>query len=138
MRHYASTASFDSFPILAEHVTIPPHVTVTSPKHHYSFNEQGRDPCFHEPTVLPEDASTSLAKFMAREFERAQGWDGKVLIEESQGLLKELIADVYGDGANHDALGDDPIGRWYAFGTQLKRDFNIVQYAFVRWDKSVF
>lgn len=98
----------------------------------------GRDLCFHEPTVLPEDASASLATFMAREFERAQGEDGKVSIEASQGLLKELISEVYGDDATRDAFGDNPIGRWYAFGAQLKRDFNIVQYAFVRWDKSVF
>ncbi|MGK2908715.1 MAG: hypothetical protein ACSLE1_02780 [Sphingobium sp.] len=138
MRHDGSPANFDRIPILAEHVTIPPHVTVTSSKHHYSFNEQGRDLCFHEPTVLPEDASAPLGTFIAREFERAQGEDGKVSIEESQGLLKELIAEVYGDRATLDAFGDNPIGRWYAFGAQLKRDFGIVQYAFVRWDESFF
>ena len=138
LNYDGSPVSFDRIPILAEHVTIPPHAVVTTASHHYSFNEQGRDLCFHEPAALGEDASTTLAKFLAREVERFRGEDGKVSIDESDGLLKELIAEVYGERARLDDLGDTPIGRWYGFGARLRRDFNIVQYAFVRWDKSYY
>lgn len=48
------TIRFDRVPVLAEHVTIPPHDKVTSAKHNYSFTESGKDVCFHSPQSLPD------------------------------------------------------------------------------------
>lgn len=138
LRSDGNPASFHRIPMLAEHVTIPPHAPVTTSSHHYSFNEQGQNLCFHDPTILGEDASATLGMFMAREFERARSEAGKVSTDESEMLLKELIAEVYGERTGLDEFGDNTMGRWYEFGSRLRRDFNIVQYAFVKWDETAF
>ena len=128
------TIAFDRIPILAEHVTIPPHVAVTDAKHHYSFNESGGQLCFHDPTALPE-GSSSLAKFLTQVAEGFLGDRGKLQADESDEVLRGLSAELYGERVDLEDLGDDPIGRWYDWGDRLQRDFGIAQYAFIQWDK---
>lgn len=130
------TIAFDRIPILAEHVTIPPHTLVTDAKHHYSFDERGGQLCFHDPTPLP-DGSSNLAKFLSQVAERFLGEGGTLQVDESDAVLSQLSADLYGEPFALDDLGDDPIGRWYEWGFRLRRDFGIMQYAFIQWDEPV-
>lgn len=53
LNHSHGTAGFNRIPVIPQHITIPPHATVTSAKHSYSFSEQGRDLCFHSPEAFP-------------------------------------------------------------------------------------
>lgn len=52
-------------PVFAEHITVPPHVAVTTPSHEYSCTERGTDLCFHSPEALP-DGSTNLATCLGK------------------------------------------------------------------------
>lgn len=74
--------NFNAIPVLQEHVSIPPHVKVTSAKHSYSFSEQGTDLCFHSPTALPE-GTTSLATFLGGLVGRLDSNEGFISNESS-------------------------------------------------------
>lgn len=125
--------NFSNVPLLKEHVTIPPHATVTTAKHHYSFNEQGDELCFHEPTALP-DGSDNFAEFLSRSASLFLD-GGQLEPNGSDEFLLDLVSNVYGDslGVKSEDLGDTPFGRWHEFGHRLERDFGIAQFAFIQW-----
>ena len=134
-----STAHFERLPVLAEHITVPPHKRVTSATHSYSFTDEGTELCFHSPQALPE-GSMSLATFLAKlvsGFLRGE----KLSPDGSDAMLTELIGTVYGDhGADaplHLPEGDDALGRWFVWGDHLRTHYAIEQYALVRWEKGL-
>ncbi len=128
---------FDRIPVFAEHITVPPHATVTSAKHRYSFTEAGTELCFHSPEALP-DGALNLAAFLAA---LADGFlDGGEKIQpqranEELRLLIHAAELTQPDGlpATFDIPEDDPIGNWFAWGDYLRLQHGIDQYALVSW-----
>lgn len=133
VRTSGGAMNFNGIPLLTEHVTIPPHATVTTAKHHYSFSEQGDELCFHEPTALPE-GTASFAEFLNRSGNRFLE-RGQIEPNGSDEILLDLINSAYGDDRDirSDDLGDTVFSRWSEFGHRLQHDFGIAQFAFVQW-----
>lgn len=133
------TARFERIPVLAEHITVPPHKRITSAAHSYSFTEQGAELCFHSPQALP-DGSMSLAVFLGKlvnGFLRGE----KLYPDRSDKTLAELIGAVYGDSGEDTPRylleGDDPLGHWFGWGDHLRTHYGIEQYALVRWGEGL-
>lgn len=128
--------NFSAIPVLREHVSIPPHDTVTSAKHSYSFTEQGTDLCFHSPESLPERA-TSLAKFLTSVVGRLDTEEGIIRSENASQELRNYFGQ--GEGAENSLLPpsirDDEKGieSWLYWGDFLKTEHQIEQFALVRW-----
>ncbi|MEQ1518525.1 MAG: hypothetical protein ABL931_18750 [Usitatibacteraceae bacterium] len=120
---------FDRMPVFAEHISVPPHVAVTT--------ENGTDLCFHSPEALP-DGSTNLATFLGKISAGFLDGGEKLSPDRSDQMLSELIADVYSDQETATATfrteGEDPIGRWFAWGDHLRSVYEIEQFALVRWE----
>lgn len=132
---------FDQIPVLAEHVTIPPHDKVSDAAHSYSFTELGTDLCFHSPLSLPEHAST-LREFLERISDGFLERGEKFRPENALNELRQLVtfvtnadADASEPPISFDAIySDDPIGSWLAWGDYLRSEFGIDQFALVLWD----
>jgi hypothetical protein len=131
------TFHFDRIPVLAEHITVPPHEKVSNAKHRYSFTEAGNDLCFHSPEALP-DGATNLAAFLNALSDGFLDGAEKIQPQQANEELRTLMNDALGDGS--EALrpitemdADDPIGNWFAWGDYLRLQFGIDQYALVRW-----
>jgi hypothetical protein len=137
LRDGGRTIAFERLPVLAEHITIPPHALVTSANHSYSFDESGRGLCFHSPQALPEGA-LSLGKFLSGISQGFLDRGEKLQPAESGGLLLDLIKYAEPESiakqpqASFDA--DDPIGSWLAWGDYLSQTYGIEQYALVKWE----
>lgn len=130
------TIRFDLVPLLSEHVTIPPHVAVTTAKHRYSFNESGGELCFHSPEALPNGAA-DLASFLAKVANGFLGEGEKLSPQASVQALNDLIRAVYGDAGSRPEIAidpKDPLGAWFAWGDHLRKHYAIEQYALVSWN----
>ena len=127
---------FDRMPVFAEHISVPPHATVTNASHKYSFTEGGTELCFHSPEALP-DGSMDLASFLGKISVGFLDRGEKLSPEGSDRLLNDLIAGVYGDGETaaptFRSEEEDPIGRWFSWGDHLRSEYAIEQFALVRW-----
>lgn len=129
---------FDRVPVLAEHITIPPHDKVASAKHRYSFTDTGADLCFHSPQMLP-DGTTTLGKFLVAISEGFLDRGEKIQPQTANEELRLLIgATEDGDlpDAFTDALKiapDDPIGNWLAWGDYVHHEYGIDQFALMSW-----
>ncbi|NTI46121.1 hypothetical protein [Rhizobium rhizogenes] len=136
LNHSRGTIAFNCVPVLAEHITIPPHAKVTSAKHSYSFSEQGGDLCFHSPEALPEGAAT-LDTFLAKLLNGFLEGGEKIQFAQANQELRNLIAHVDDSQLQllpDDAVSGDPIGNWMAWGDYLRKEHGIEQFALVRWD----
>jgi hypothetical protein len=132
-----NTIHFDRIPVLAEHITVPPHEKIASAKHRYSFTEAGTELCFHSPEALPEGA-TNLAAFLNAVSGGFLDGGEKIQPQQANEELKLLMSDTMGDQSERlrPAIGideDDPIGSWFAWGDYLRMQFGIDQYALVSW-----
>lgn len=129
--------AFDRIPVLAEHVSIPPHEKVSTAKHYYSFTDRGTDLCFHSPDSLPEGMST-LDKFLTEIMTAFLANDGKIRLEAANNTLRQLITPREGDELIPDTQNviadDDPIPNWLAFGDRLYQHYEIEQFAFIAWE----
>jgi len=128
---------FEKVPLLAEHVCIPPHVEVTDAKHSYSFSDAGRDVCFHSPKYLPDGAGL-LSNWLSDL--SAQVIDSYPIIrtENAKSQLLEFLAgeEVESDGLpipNSLDEVENGIAAWMEWGFFLRTEFDIHQFAFVRW-----
>lgn len=138
IRSSNGTVNYNAVPVLQEHVSIPPHDTVTSAKHSYSFTERGTDLCFHSPLSLPE-GNRSLAYFLTGVVGNPQSDEGFISPERAQGMLREIFSGA--EGEDHgDLLPDefpqnagDGIAGWLHWGDYLKIEHQIEQFALVRW-----
>jgi hypothetical protein len=128
---------FDRMPVFAEHISVPPHAAVTTASHKYSFTESGTDLCFHSPEALP-DGSMDLATFLGKVSAGFLDGGEKVSADEWDRVLRELIAGVYDDQETSvPTFGterEDPIERWFSWGDHLRREYEIEQFALVRWE----
>ncbi len=132
-----NTIGFDNIPVLAEHITVPPHDTVTTANHRYSFTEEGTELCFHSPESLP-DGATNLAQFLTA---LSEGFlDGGKMIqadganEELRDLIKAVEIGKPDDLGFEFADGVAPIANWLEWGDYLRHEYAIEQYAFVSWE----
>ena len=130
------TFQFERVPVFAEHITVPPHTTVTSASHRYSFTETGSDLCFHSPEALPE-GSASLGKFLGNISRGFVDEGESIRPEEADGALKELI-DATGavelSESGFSEAFERPLERWFAWGEHLRTNHDIHQYALVSWE----
>lgn len=130
-----TTIRFDRVPVLAEHISVPPHDTVTSARHRYSFTESGTELCFHSPESLPEGAA-NFAKFLMAVSGGFLDGGEKIQPQKANEELRQMI-DASEAGMPHDlnleSDDDDPIGNWFAWGDYLRLRYGIDQYALVRW-----
>jgi hypothetical protein len=135
----SGSVNFNAIPVLQEHVCIPPHDTVMSAKHSYSFTERGTDLCFHSPLALPEGAR-SLARFLKDVVGSPQSGEGFISPENAREVLRELAF----EGENGDLRAlfpkdfprdtEDWIASWLQWGDHLKEKHQIEQFALVRWE----
>lgn len=128
---------FDRIPVLAEHITVPPHEKVSSAKHRYSFTEAGKELCFHSPEAVP-DGAANLAAFLNSLSDGFLDDGEKIQQQQANEELRLLMKDAIGDSseAHGPAIemdADDPIRNWFAWGDYLRLQFGIDQYALVRW-----
>ncbi len=138
VNHGDRTIRFERIPVLAEHISIPPHDVVNTSKHSYSFSESGTDLCFHSPTALPEGAST-LASFLKAISQTFLAEGGQITPDTAFQNLMNLLGAEDSEGQflpdMPEFSPDDPIGNWLFWGDILRRDFEIEQYAFVSWEE---
>ncbi len=130
------TIRFDRIPVLAEHVTIPPHQKIISAKHSYSFTETGTQVCFHSPQVVPE-GSVSLAIFLKRLSQNFLDGGEKITSETSNQELQSLIGTMTEEGVPAELQGipgdGNPIENWLLLGQFLKQEYDIEQFALMMW-----
>lgn len=133
-----SSVNFNAIPVLQEHVSIPPHAMVTSAKHSYSFTERGTDLCFHSPLEIP-DGVRSLAYFLKGVVGNLQSGEGFISSKNARDVLRELFFE--GGYMSFSALlpqdfpwdTEDGIANWLEWGSRLKVEHQIEQFALVRW-----
>lgn len=130
------TIRFSDIPLLAEHVCIPPHAPVTSARHRYSFTEQGSEVCFHSPEQLPQ-TGMSLAAWLKDLYREFASDDRLVRPENAFDHLKRLLKKDTARLQFPDELfqGQDGIAAWLAWGDYLRHEYDIEQFAFVRWER---
>ena len=121
---------FDRMPVFAEHISVPPHASVTTASHKYSFTERGTDLCFHSPQALP-DGLMDLATFLERLSTGFLNGGEKLTPDGSDQMLSELISTTI---PTFRPEGEDPIGRWFSWGDHLRGEYEIEQFALVRWE----
>jgi len=127
---------FEHIPVLSEHISIPPHDIVNNSRHHYSFDESGKDLCFHSPKALPEGASTLAAflKAVGKDF-----FEEESIVTPNSALenLKRLFGSTESEEPIvpdlHELDPEEPIGNWLFCGEMLRREYGIEQYAFISW-----
>lgn len=138
LNHGGSEICFNRIPVLAEHVSIPPHDAVINAKHMYSFTEMGTDLCFHSPMSLPEGANL-LPSFLTKISMGFLGDGEKILLENANKELQDLMGVTEEAEAVSSRLSqidsDDPIANWLEWGDILRREFSIDQYALVKWEE---
>lgn len=124
---------FDQIPILAEHVSIPPHDVVTTANHSYSFTENGDGVCFHSPKFI-ENGASSLGKFLSKISNTFLSDNIEmVLKDDADAKLKALVEAVDPKFFKEDSVELDPIGSWLHWGHHLEVEFGIRQFALVKW-----
>jgi hypothetical protein len=133
----SGSINFNAVPILSEHVSIPPHLKVRSAKHSYSFTERGGDLCFHSPLALPEGANT-LSDHLSEVAGNMESDDGFVSAERAGQMLYELFGPNQVESESslippNFPRDDDGVRSWLNFGEFLKTEFQIEQFALVRW-----
>jgi hypothetical protein len=119
-------------PWLAGHVSIPPHATVASASHAYSFDYGGGDVCFHSPSRV--EGSGDLRAWITQTSERARSGDAPS-IENSSELLANLREAAHlsagGETSDAPARGRGSVEEWMAFGNALEEEYGISQFAFL-------
>lgn len=119
-----------NIPVLAEHISVPPHATVTTAAHKYSFTEQGDEVCFHSPKFLPE-GSFLLSEWLGKLAAAAESGDRLLHFGDSGGFLSDLVTGALGEGQSEFESPRDPSNAWYAWGDFLHRRYAIEQYGII-------
>jgi hypothetical protein len=130
--------NFNALPVLQEHASIPPHAIVIDAKHSYSFTEQGTDLCFHSPLALPEGVD-SLVNFLQKVTGDTRSDQGFIGLDSAKEVFFNLFSQS--DGDNEPTLmpqdfprDQDGINTWLLWGDYLKTEFQIEQFAQMRWE----
>jgi hypothetical protein len=114
-------------PLLAEHVSIPPHAPVTSSEHKYSFTEKGTEVCFHSPEYLPEGGMV-FSEWLASLVSSVE--DGRDLVSLSDGYadLREIVAEALNEEADELLSPSSAAQAWFVWGEYLEKNYGIEQY----------
>ncbi len=124
--------NFQNCPVLKNHITIPPFMSVDTYKHRYSFLESGNETCFHSPSII--ENTNKLDHFIS-EFIRFDNGvpNTKMLnIEESIFFLNELNREYFSEEVideKQESILDD----WLEFGDKLKERYDIEQYMLIKF-----
>lgn len=121
---------FQNIPILKEHIVIPPHTTVTTHKHKYSYLEIGKEVCFHEPTVLENQSTLGQTVYDFLGFQDGQPTTRMINLLESLSLLENLQNRLFDEA--QDEQNRNVISRWVEFGDKLRTDFDIYQFMLLK------
>jgi hypothetical protein len=133
--HRRMRIEFGRLPFFAEHITIPPHDSVISAKHSYSFLEDGSEICFHSPVAL-RDTVVKLSAWLS---ELSSVFLRGETVVRSDNALEQLwlltsqnnedagfeFTDIAGTQAGFEG--------WLVWGDFLWREYAIEQYAFVAY-----
>jgi hypothetical protein len=130
--------NFAGIPVLAEHVSIPPHALVKNAKHSYSFTEQGTDLCFHSPRALPE-GTTNLAEFLTKVTGDLRDENAFIAVDAAQQQLREIFSGSDNDGESllppdEGRTDGNGIGAWLQWGEYLRQEFQVEQFAIAQWE----
>lgn len=132
IRDHTGLIRFNEVPTIREHVSIPPHATVTHAKHSYSFTDRGREVCFHSPKSLP-DSGVILSKWLTAMSEEFVHGEKQYVREAQKEHLGEIIREL-GDAIPNDSIDKtSEVSSWLSFGDFLERQYGISQYAFIAW-----
>lgn len=124
------TDLFEDVPLLAEHISIPPHAAVSSAAHKYSFTEKGDEVCFHSPKSLA-DGSFVYSDWLMKVISQAEAESRSLYFAESAGFLRELIAEALGEDQADFEEPDDPVHAWFVWGDYLYKRYAIEQYGII-------
>lgn len=127
--------AFDRIPVLAEHVSIPPHALVANSKHSYSFSETGGDLCFHSPEVLP-DGARRLGDWLSDLSQGVLSGESLIYSDNAGQILADLLAedDEIFPQSGEPQEQEDGISQWLKLGDHLRKTYAIEQFAFVVWN----
>jgi hypothetical protein len=130
----SGTNSFSRIPVLAEHVSIPPHARVTTADHSYSFSENGTDLCFHSDPVHLGEGSMTLGKFL----DRLAREPGLIVPMHAAEWLRDFVwqlsvSEELPTPEDLFATEDGELSGWFRWGDFLREHHGIEQFAFVKW-----
>lgn len=126
----SGSIQFQNIPILREHIVIPPHEKVTTHKHKYSFLENGKEICFHEPTNLVGEQSLGQTIYDILKFRDGQPTTEMTILSESIPLLNTLQAELFGENIAGD--NQNIINKWADFGERLRMEYDIFQFMLIK------
>ncbi len=136
VRHGGGLGLFDGIPLLRGHATIPPHASVQTHSHAYSFSDRGEDICFHSPERTSGEAAT-LDRWMSEIVAGAGDGRGMISPEAATEALRSLVSGDSGEDRLDvpSSLLQEPSGiaGWQRFGSHLATAYDIQQYAVVQW-----
>ena len=121
---------FHNIPILQEHVVIPPHIRVETHKHKYSYNETGKEVCFHSPSFVENYSSLGQTIYNFLEFSNGQPTTTMIELQESTALLQAIQGDANLNSGN--VSNNSIIRRWLNLGETLRIKYEIYQFALLK------
>ncbi|MEQ9879496.1 hypothetical protein ABRP92_16040 [Pectobacterium aroidearum] len=124
------TVMFPALPLLSEHISIPPHATVTTAAHKYSFTEQGSEICFHSPKHLPEGGFL-FSHWLGNLISSIDNENALIHFSDSRGQLQQLVSETLGESGRVFELPIEGIQAWFVWGDYLERNYAIEQYGIV-------
>ncbi|SDG23718.1 hypothetical protein [Chitinophaga filiformis] len=112
-------------PFLRHHISIPPHTTVNTEKHHYSFSQSGGDVAWHGGEVLNEDfrLSSQWLRILNDVYYRdIPGFSP----ERFYMFINDFVAEDAGMGSYQPYINDDDFwGTVISFARRLKVQYGI-------------
>jgi len=123
-------------PFIQSHITIIPHSKVTHARHHYSFDTDGDDLCFHKPQTI-KGRNQKLEEFVDSVFGDFKK-ENTLNIKSSKDALERLALKVLGkiefEKTSEDIFKSDlpTIAMWGIWGHYLKINYGIQQFFMTR------
>ncbi|WP_438452033.1 hypothetical protein [Vibrio alginolyticus] len=120
----------ESIPVLAEHISIPPHKLVTDANHKYSFTESGSEICFHSSPESVSEGEPLFSSWLQTMILGSDLQEKSLYFDDSLGFLNELVSGVLGNENNafKPFEFDSEEQAWFAWGHFLKENYGIEQY----------
>lgn len=117
------------FHVLRHHISIVPHVSVTTHKHYYAYSEKGENITWHSPEILEQIEPTNLAQFVDYFFNYCM--ENTFPLNELANNLREISREV-GFNLEMYSNSDNPIHFLNAYGKWLYENYQIRQFVFLK------
>lgn len=133
----AGGISMADIPAFSNHVSIPPHISVTTPKHNYSFSVYGDDLCFHSTPTRPEENPMKFSDWLDGVLEHASDPRNLISADNSALSFNEIVGALDLDKYIVPFVPEEIEGNagfyesWLRLGDFLKSNFRIDQFAVV-------